>query len=869
MASRHKKDFIDRWIDKSWPKRLRKFISHSDFNKYYPLFGLLILLLTTFFWSLLGAKLQQRNSDQLVNAYLFQHLTVLHGALIPSQHTFLLKWPLFILMALFGLSAATYISFTVAIALITVGLLALVIYRIESRPLVFGTICLLLASVMLLIPADASAGTLLPVNMAMITTRNLEYILYILSLFMFTRSLKIKSWSFLAACLLMSLLIASDKLFVSLTIGGALLTLVVYAVFRSWSMVSMSVNWLIGGVISAVIATGILSLISKLGITHIVGQAAASPYALTSSAKDLVLGSIYGLLGLFTNFGANPATSTSILRDIPRQAIDHLFNLGGPTYIINAVILIISILIAFQLIRTSLSSNKHKELAPDSAVQLSVMLISTTVVAAGAFVFTNHYYAGDARYLGISLFAAFISVATYLRKKNWRSEKIVLIGAVVFLGIVVGLFGSLRIYHDSQTALDPTNDRDSLINEALSHHSVKVLVGDYWRVIPIKLDAGGKLNILPLSSCTTPREVLSTIVWQPDLQKTSFAYLLTLDKGLTDYPSCTIDQVVATYGRPDSSQLISGTLAHPKELLLWYNHGEDKPRKSSPLAKEPETIVPITTEQLTNTSCSGPTVMNIVAHQDDDLLFMNPDLLHSIQAGDCVRTVYVTAGDAGSGEFYWLSREQGSEAAYSEMIGGQDSWIQSTVELNSHEFITVASPKDDTKISLIFMYFPDGNLKGQGFSDTHFQSLASLYSGAISKINTIDGQSTYTATQFKAALTTLMHVYQPTEIRTQANYVSTIYPDHSDHMAVGRFVKQAYSQYETEQFNNEVTVPIKYYIGYPIHAMPVNVSGKDLQEKEAAFFAYAKFDPSSCSSVVACKKTAYNSYLPREYQNAY
>src|SRR5262245_7566617 len=49
--------------------------------------------------------------------------------------------------------------------------------------------------------------------------------------------------------------------------------------------------------------------------------------------------------------------------------------------------------------------------------------------------------------------------------------------------------------------------------------------------------------------------------------------------------------------------------------------------------------------------------MAFVAHEDDDLLFLSPDILHAIQAGDtCVRTVYLTAGDAGNDESYWSGR---------------------------------------------------------------------------------------------------------------------------------------------------------------------------------------------------------------------
>src|SRR5215475_11483965 len=47
--------------------------------------------------------------------------------------------------------------------------------------------------------------------------------------------------------------------------------------------------------------------------------------------------------------------------------------------------------------------------------------------------------------------------------------------------------------------------------------------------------------------------------------------------------------------------------------------------------------------------CNGRS-MNIVAHEDDDLLFLSPDLIHDIQSGRCVRTIFVTAGDAGDAD---------------------------------------------------------------------------------------------------------------------------------------------------------------------------------------------------------------------------
>jgi len=252
------------------------------------------------------------------------------------------------------------------------------------------------------------------------------------------------------------------------------------------------------------------------------------------------------------------------------------------------------------------------------------------------------------------------------------------------------------------------------------------------------------------------------------------------------------------------------------------------------------------------------------------LLFMNPAIMNDIKAGHCVRTVYLTTGDGGFGEFYWLKREQGSEAAYSKMLGIDDIWIQRIVEVSDNAYATVAKPRNNSKVTLIFMHLPDGNLHGQGFKETHYESLAGLDHNTIDKIHTVYGQSSYTLPQLTSALTTLMHIYQPSEIRTQSTLVSDTYPDHSDHMAVSRLAKNAYNKYETEQYGGQVTIPINYYVGYPIHSMAANVSGPTLVEKQAVFLEYAKFDKSVCQSAQQCAQTpTYGSYLEREYKDAH
>jgi hypothetical protein len=61
--------------------------------------------------------------------------------------------------------------------------------------------------------------------------------------------------------------------------------------------------------------------------------------------------------------------------------------------------------------------------------------------------------------------------------------------------------------------------------------------------------------------------------------------------------------------------------------------------------------------------CNGIKDLAFVAHLDDDLLFMNPDIGDNINAGGCVHVVYLTASERGEGEGYMLGRERGVRAA--------------------------------------------------------------------------------------------------------------------------------------------------------------------------------------------------------------
>lgn len=853
--------------------RYSRLTKRPKFQKLYFIIATALLFLTTAYWSILAADIHQFNADQLIDPLLFDHAQTISQAVLPGQHTFLFKWPLFLLVQLLGSSTLAFSIVTVLVSVATVGLLALLLYKIERRPLVIGTVFLALASVLLMIPAESYPGALLPVNMAMLATRNFEYILYIISLLLIIRAPRFISWKSGITVVVLGILIASDKLFLSLSLGGALIGLVMYWLLKRRLLLQLALRWLVVTILAGGLAFGFIALLSASHIVTIDNSSGLSPYSFTKTLKDFILGSIYAVASLLTNLGANPVSDIVIPKDFPAQLLHRFFSLSMVTYLINIILAVFGAIATYHIIGRSLrattpATHHSKKKTPpvvshDTPYLLSLALTFTTFTALVIFIASNHYYAVDARYEGIAIFAVFITGATYLRRIVLKPVLLVGCGAILLLGIGIGTIHTLKVHDQSVATYETTDTKNSLIAAALSQHHVTSLIGDYWRVTPIKLQLNPTTAIVPLSDCTTLRPVLTNKAWQQNATMHSFAYILTTDPTTTGYPGCTINQIVTAYGRPSATQLIAGTADDPDEILLFYDHGAatQVARPHHPTAS----VLPRSISQLNDLACSSPNIlMNIVAHQDDDILFMNPDLYHSLQAGACVRSVYLTAGDAGSSKLYWLGREEGSKAAYSSMLGIQNpEWISRTVKLSNTSYITIAKLKNNSQVTLVFLHLPDGNLEGQGFKATKFESLVKLKTGAISHLHAVDGQSIYTSSELTKTLVQLMETFRPTEINTQAlSNLSSKFPDHSDHIATAHYAQAAYDQFSSQYS----TVPFRSYVGYPIRDQQPNISTPDLAAKETAFFNYAGHDKGTCESVTACEKMSYIFYLQRQYQ---
>lgn len=253
--------------------------------------------------------------------------------------------------------------------------------------------------------------------------------------------------------------------------------------------------------------------------------------------------------------------------------------------------------------------------------------------------------------------------------------------------------------------------------------------------------------------------------------------------------------------------------------------------------------------------CSGIRDLAFVAHLDDDLLFMNPDLMANIEAGGCMRVVYLTASDAGEGEGYMLGRERGVRAAYAYMARQPDAWREDAVRLDGRtiaRFVLQGNPR----IELWHMRLKDPWL-GPGWGSLTPLSRAESVPNHVA--DTLGPhRETYTRAGLVSTLAAVIRDYGPTTVRHLDDTVSVPYTElcwrcpghsHPDHIASARLVREAMLQ-----------APGNYadtgYVDYPSQEHEPNLSEAEIASKSEVFRRYAFNDYHYCAGPTGCQEPA-------------
>ncbi|SEG73810.1 GlcNAc-PI de-N-acetylase [Nonomuraea solani] len=242
-------------------------------------------------------------------------------------------------------------------------------------------------------------------------------------------------------------------------------------------------------------------------------------------------------------------------------------------------------------------------------------------------------------------------------------------------------------------------------------------------------------------------------------------------------------------------------------------------------------------------------LMQIVAHEDDDLLFMNPDIHDSIRSGMPSVTVFITAGQitglGNTDEERARNRQRGIQDAYARMAAvpdvdpeDQEEWNRDAWTLAGKQverYTLTAAPQ----VSLVFMNLRDNEL-GWFVVVDEFEDHTIIPEGSL-----VTQSYTYDHQDVVAVLTGIMQHYQPSVLRAMDPMPDNRYnPGHGDHVGAAMFAGEAATSYG---------VPIieQNYRDYNISDVPVNLSGPTVTRKTTilqSYFHYDPFDPDGWES---------------------
>jgi hypothetical protein len=223
-----------------------------------------------------------------------------------------------------------------------------------------------------------------------------------------------------------------------------------------------------------------------------------------------------------------------------------------------------------------------------------------------------------------------------------------------------------------------------------------------------------------------------------------------------------------------------------------------------------------------------------VAHQDDDLLFMNPDIERSILAGKRTQAVFVTAGDDGSCTPCWQGRENGIWNAYAAMANVAKDW---TCAPRTFHGKTVSSCVLNTAphVSVVFMRLPDGGLASLWATD----SGPPFWVTPVPSLTSVDGAYTVTKAEAITLVYDVIADFHPAVVGTMDSTLA-YGDDHPDHQTSALLALEA-------SFRVDSPLTLRIFRAYNIYGNyftipspePENLSPAEYAEKVRIMEAYA------------------------------
>ncbi|WP_407706082.1 PIG-L family deacetylase [Streptomyces yaizuensis] len=279
-------------------------------------------------------------------------------------------------------------------------------------------------------------------------------------------------------------------------------------------------------------------------------------------------------------------------------------------------------------------------------------------------------------------------------------------------------------------------------------------------------------------------------------------------------------------------------------------------------------------------------LMQILAHPDDDLYFMNPDTQRMLDAGVPLVCVYVSAGEhtgvnrapglpdaPADTRAYSAARHQGLRQAYATLLGLDKftEWTRGVTALRRDRLAEINTlTHGDRRVELIFLNLPM-------HTQRRWMALPSLWNDRAVEVRTVIAQGSPLRTAVPYAydvlidvLAGLMEQYRPTVVQTldpdpdiqhsdertrRADSEQRGYSDHGDHTAVACFSWAAMVRWVARATEDGGQVPgfvTNAFRGYYNRHWPKNLPPAVLREKAAHLVPYGGDPGWQCGNDAGC-----------------
>jgi LmbE family N-acetylglucosaminyl deacetylase len=277
-----------------------------------------------------------------------------------------------------------------------------------------------------------------------------------------------------------------------------------------------------------------------------------------------------------------------------------------------------------------------------------------------------------------------------------------------------------------------------------------------------------------------------------------------------------------------------------------------------------------------------PAYLQIVAHADDDFLFMNPDLGNQVSAGYESVTVFLTAGEAVGGahgedtQHFARARQRGALSAHAQMAGVANAWTRSVQSPDGVHQVEVYTLDAAPRIQLVFVglcEFYDTLDSGAKLTGI-WEDPAAIANTIVPACETNEACYSsplpvqhYTRAGVLALLQALIATHQPTLVNAQDPQPwsdnGLVSYDHPDHIAGARFTDAALASYHGPFAARRYT--LTHFKGYSFLDFPPDLGPSDNQEKRTtAEQFYRPYDSNYDATQI--QLNSYEGYYHRQWE---